>query len=128
VALGACWAWPEARNRPRAAGVEAELTARRAAPVLGFSALLAFHARQCAVTPLFAAGAAPQALKKRPAPTARTCTEKCELAAGRWPLATGYLAAAAAAAAAAATAIAVAALGATFAAALAAASAAAALS
>ena len=65
--------------------------------------------------------------KKRPAPTARTCTEKCELAAGRWPLATGYLAAAAAAAAAA-TAIAVAALGATFAAALAAASAAAALS
>ena len=64
--------------------------------------------------------------KKRPAPTARTCTEKCELAAGRWPLATGYLAAAAAAAAAAA--IAVAALGATFAAALAAASAAAALS
>jgi len=66
--------------------------------------------------------------KKRPAPTARTCTEKCELAAGRWPLATGYLAAAAAAAAAAATAIAVAALGATFAAALAAASAAAALS
>ena len=63
--------------------------------------------------------------KKRPAPTARTCTEKCELAAGRWPLATGYLAAAAAAAAAA---IAVAALGATFAAALAAASAAAALS
>ena len=79
------------------------------------------------MTPLFAAGAAPQALKKRPAPTARTCTEKCELAAGRWPLATGYLAAAAAAAAAA-TAIAVAALGATFAAALAAASAAAALS
>ena len=78
------------------------------------------------MTPLFAAGAAPQALKKRPAPTARTCTEKCELAAGRWPLATGYLAAAAAAAAAAA--IAVAALGATFAAALAAASAAAALS
>ena len=66
--------------------------------------------------------------KKRPAPTARTCTEKCELAAGRWPLATGCLAAAAAAAAAAATAIAVAALGATFAAALAAASAAAALS
>ena len=66
--------------------------------------------------------------KKRPAPTARTCTEKCELAAGRWPLATGYLAAAAAAAAAAATAIAVAALGATFVAALAAASAAAALS
>ena len=65
--------------------------------------------------------------KKRPAPTARTCTEKCELAAGRWPLATGYLAAAAAAAAAA-TAIAVAALGATFVAALAAASAAAALS
>ena len=64
--------------------------------------------------------------KKRPATTARTCTEKCELAAGRWPLATGYLAAAAAAAAAAA--IAVAALGATFAAALAAASAAAALS
>ena len=64
--------------------------------------------------------------KKRPAPTARTCTEKCELAAGRWPLATGYLAAAAAAAAAAA--IAVAALGATFVAALAAASAAAALS
>ena len=60
--------------------------------------------------------------KKRPAPTARTCTEKCELAAGRWPLATGYLAAAAAAA------IAVAALSATFAAALAAASAAAALS
>ena len=78
------------------------------------------------MTPLFAAGAAPQALKKRPAPTARTCTGKCELAAGRWPLATGYLAAAAAAAAAAA--IAVAALGATFAAALAAASAAAALS
>ena len=77
------------------------------------------------MTPLFAAGAAPQALDKRPAPTARTCTEKCELAAGRWPLATGYLAAAAAAAAAA---IAVAALGATFAAALAAASAAAALS
>ena len=66
--------------------------------------------------------------KKRPAPTARTCTEKCELAAGRWPLATGYLAAAAAAAVAAATAIAVAALGATFVAALAAASAAAALS
>ena len=67
--------------------------------------------------------------KKRPAPTARTrCTEKCELAAGRWPLATGYLAAAAAAAAAAATAIAVTALGATFVAALAAASAAAALS
>jgi len=65
--------------------------------------------------------------KKRPAPTARTCTGKCELAAGRWPLATGYLAAAAAAAAAA-TAIAVAALGATFVAALAAASAAAALS
>ena len=64
--------------------------------------------------------------KKRPAPTARTCTGKCELAAGCWPLATGYLAAAAAAAAAAA--IAVAALGATFAAALAAASAAAALS
>ena len=96
---------------------------------LSRSASPAFHARQCAVTPLFAAGAAPQALKKkRPAPTARTCTEKCELAAGRWPLATGYLAAAAAAAAAAATAIAVAALGATFAAALAAASAAAALS
>ena len=71
-----------------AAEAEAELTARRAAPVLGFSAQLAFHARQCAVTPLFAAGAAPQALKKRPAPTARTCTEKCELAAGHWPLAT----------------------------------------
>ena len=53
--------------------------------------------------------------KKRPAPTARTCTGKCELAAGRWPLATGYLAAAAAAA------IAVAALSATFAAASAAA-------
>ena len=66
VALGACWAWPEARNRPRAAEAEAELTARRAAPGLGFSALLAFHARQCAVTPLFAAGAAPQALKKTP--------------------------------------------------------------
>ena len=66
--------------------------------------------------------------KKRPAPTALpyVLTKKCELAAGRWPLATGYLAAAAAAAAAAA--IAVAALGATFAAALAAASAAAALS
>ena len=64
--------------------------------------------------------------KKRPAPTARTyvLTKKCELAAGRWPLATGYLAGAAAAAAA----IAVAALGATFPAALAAASAAAALS
>jgi len=61
--------------------------------------------------------------KKRPAPTARTCTGKCELAAGRWPLATGYLAGGGAAAA-----IAVAALGATFAAALAAASAAAALS
>ena len=63
--------------------------------------------------------------KKRPAPTARTyvLTKKCELAAGRWPLATGYLAGGAAAAA-----IAVAALGATFAAALAAASAAAALS
>ena len=57
---------PEARNRPRAAAAEADLTARRAAPVLGFSALLAFHARQCAVTPLFAAGAAPQALKKTP--------------------------------------------------------------
>ena len=66
VALGACWAWPEARNRPRAAEAEAELTARRAAPVLGFSALLAFHARQCAVTALFATGAAPQALKKSP--------------------------------------------------------------
>ena len=37
-----------------------------AAPVLGFSAQLAFHARQCAVTALFAAGAAPQALKKTP--------------------------------------------------------------
>ena len=57
---------PEARNRPRAAAAEADLTARRAAPVLGFSALLAFHARQCAVTALFAAGAAPQALKKPP--------------------------------------------------------------